>query len=169
MKLNQISDNDAARRPRKRAGRGASSGLGKTSGKGQKGQKSRSGVSLSGFEGGQMPLYRRLPKRGFTNIFRKQYRELTLGTLQGAIDANRIDISKTVDVASLQLAGIIKTPKDGLRLLAKGELVAKITIEVAGASKAAVSAVEKAGGSVIVKRALAASTDQADTKESAEA
>ena len=169
MKLNQISDNVAARRPRKRAGRGASSGLGKTSGKGQKGQKSRSGVSLSGFEGGQMPLYRRLPKRGFTNIFRKQYREINLGTLQAAIDANRIDISKTVDVDSLQLERIIKTPKDGLRLLAKGELVAKITIEVAGASKAAVSAVEKAGGSVIVKRALAASTDQADTKESAEA
>ena len=114
MKLNQISDNVDARRPRKRAGRGASSGLGKTSGKGQKGQKSRSGVSLSGFEGGQMPLYRRLPKRGFTNIFRKQYREINLGTLQGAIDTNRIDISKTVDVASLQLAGIIKTPKDGL-------------------------------------------------------
>lgn len=169
MKLNQISDNVAARRPRKRAGRGASSGLGKTSGRGQKGQKSRSGVSLSGFEGGQMPLYRRLPKRGFTNIFRKQYREINLGTLQGAIDANRIDISKTVDVASLQLAGIIKTQKDGLRLLAKGELVAKITIEVAGASKAAVFAVEKAGGSVIVKRALAASTDQDGTKEVAEA
>lgn len=150
MKLNQLSDNVGARKPRKRVGRGASSGLGKTSGKGQKGQKSRSGVAVSGFEGGQMPLYRRLPKRGFTNIFRKEYREINLGALQKAIDAKKIDASKAVDTAALKSAGLIKTPKDGVRLLAKGELNTKITIEVAGASKAAVAAVEKAGGSVIV-------------------
>lgn len=151
MKLNQLSDNVGARRNRKRVGRGASSGLGKTSGHGQKGQKSRSGVAINGFEGGQMPIYRRLPKRGFNNIFRKQFREINLGGLQAAIDANKIDAGKTVDIAALQGAGLIKTPKDGVRLLANGELSAKITIEVAGASKAAIAAVEKAGGSVIVK------------------
>ncbi len=150
MKLNQLSDNVGARRDRKRVGRGASSGLGKTSGRGQKGQKSRSGVAINGFEGGQMPLYRRLPKRGFTNVFRKHFREVNLGALQTAIDANKIDASKTVDIAALQASGLIKTPKDGVRLLAKGDLNTKITIEVAGASKAAVAAVEKAGGSVIV-------------------
>lgn len=150
MKLNQLSDNVGARRDRKRVGRGASSGLGKTSGKGQKGQKSRSGVAINGFEGGQMPLYRRLPKRGFTNIFRRQFREINLGSLQSAIDANKLDVSKTVDTAALRASGLIKTPKDGVRLLAKGELNSKITIEVAGASKAAIAAVEKAGGSVIV-------------------
>lgn len=150
MKLNQVADNEGAHRPRKRVGRGASSGLGKTSGKGQKGQKSRSGVALAGFEGGQMPLYRRLPKRGFTNIFRKKYREINLGRLQAAIEEKKIDPSKTIDLAALRSAGLIKTPKDGVRLLAKGDLSTKITIEVAGASKAAVAAVEKAGGSVIV-------------------
>ena len=125
MKLNQIADNVGSRKPRKRVGRGASSGLGKTSGKGQKGQKSRSGVAINGFEGGQMPIYRRLPKRGFTNIFRKQYREINLGNLQTAIDAKKIDASKTVNIAALQAAGLIKTPKDGVRLLAKGDLNAK--------------------------------------------
>ena len=150
MKLNQLSDNVGARSNRKRVGRGASSGLGKTSGRGQKGQKSRSGVAINGFEGGQMPLYRRLPKRGFTNIFRKHFRKINLGNLQSAIDAKKIDASKTVDTAALQSAGLIKTPKDGVRLLAMGELNTKITIEVAGASKAAIAAVEKAGGSVVV-------------------
>lgn len=150
MKLNQVADNEGSRHSRKRVGRGASSGLGKTSGKGQKGQKSRSGVALAGFEGGQMPLYRRLPKRGFTNIFRKTYREVNLGRLQSAIEDKKIDPSKTIDVAALRSAGLIKTPKDGVRLLAKGDLSTKITIEVAGASKAAIAAVEKAGGSVIV-------------------
>lgn len=163
MKLNQIADNVGSRKPRKRVGRGASSGLGKTSGRGQKGQKSRSGVAINGFEGGQMPIYRRLPKRGFTNIFRKHYREINLGNLQTAIDAKKIDASKTVDIAALQAAGLIKTPKDGVRLLAKGELNAKITIEVAGASKAAVAAIEKAGGSVIV-----AAPAKAPSKDSAE-
>jgi large subunit ribosomal protein L15 len=150
MKLNQIADNEGSRHARKRVGRGASSGLGKTSGKGQKGQKSRSGVAVRGFEGGQMPLYRRLPKRGFTYVFRKVYREVSLGRLQAAIDAKKIDPSKMVDIAALRAAGLIKTPRDGVRLLANGNLSTKITIEVAGASKAAVAAVEKAGGSVIV-------------------
>ena len=150
MKLNQIADNEGSRHARKRVGRGASSGLGKTSGRGQKGQKSRSGVALKGFEGGQMPLYRRLPKRGFTNIFAKKYREVNVGRLQAAIEAKKIDPSKTVDTAALRAAGIIKTPRDGVRLLAKGEISTKITIEVAGASKAAITAVEKAGGSVVV-------------------
>jgi large subunit ribosomal protein L15 len=168
MKLNQISDNVGARRERKRVGRGASSGLGKTSGKGQKGQKSRSGVAVNGFEGGQMPLYRRLPKRGFTNIFRGQYRELNLGKLQKAIDANKIDASKTIDLAALKAAGLVKTPKDGLRLLAKGELNTKITIEVAGASKAAVAAVEKAGGSVIVAAPRKAPAEKSATQGQAE-
>lgn len=151
MKLHQISDNPKARRPRKRAGRGAASGLGKTAGSGQKGQKSRSGVALAGFEGGQMPLYRRLPKRGFHNIYRKAYRWVNLGRLQGAIDGGRLDAAGTIDVAALIKAGLVKTPRDGVRLLAKGELNTKITIEVVGASKAAVAAVEKAGGTVIVQ------------------
>ena len=150
MKLNQITDNEGSRHARKRVGRGAASGLGKTSGRGQKGQKSRSGVAVRGFEGGQMPLYRRLPKRGFHYIFRKAYREVSLGRLQAAIDARKIDPSKTVDIAAMRAAGLIKTPRDGVRLLADGDISTKITIEVAGASKAAVAAVEKAGGSVIV-------------------
>ena len=150
MKLNQIADNKGSRHARKRVGRGTASGLGKTSGKGQKGQKSRSGVAVRGFEGGQMPLYRRLPKRGFHYIFRLSYREVSLGRLQAAIDAKKIDPSKTIDIAALRAAGLIKTPRDGVRLLANGDISSKITIEVAGASKAAVAAVEKAGGSVIV-------------------
>ena len=168
MKLNQLSDNVGARRDRKRVGRGPSSGLGKTSGKGQKGQKSRSGVAINGFEGGQMPLYRRLPKRGFKNIHRKQYREINLGNLQSAIDANKIDASKTVDVAALQSAGLIKTPKDGVRLLARGELNTKVTIQVAGASKAAVASVEKAGGSVIVAALVKASSKNSTAQEKVE-
>lgn len=150
MKLNEIAEKDGSRHPRKRAGRGSASGLGKTAGKGQKGQKSRSGVALAGFEGGQMPLYRRLPKRGFNNIFRKRFREVNLDRLQAAIDGGKLDASKTVDAAALRGAGLIKTPRDGVRLLAKGELNAKVTIEVAGASAAAIAAVEKAGGSVVV-------------------
>ena len=165
MKLNQLSDNIGARKDRKRVGRGPSSGLGKTSGKGQKGQKSRSGVAINGFEGGQMPLFRRLPKRGFNNIFRREYREVNLGSLQTAIDAKKIDASKTVDIGVLQAAGLIKTPKDGVRLLAKGELNTKITIEVAGASKAAVAAVEKAGGSVIVAAPVKAPSKASTAQE----
>jgi len=150
MKLNEITENKGARKARKRVGRGPSSGLGKTSGKGQKGQKSRSGVSLAGFEGGQMPLYRRLPKRGFNNIFRKQYREVNLGRIQAAIDSGKIDPVKVVDVTAMRGAGLIKTPRDGVRLLGKGNLTSKISIEVAGASQAAIQAVEGVGGTVVI-------------------
>ena len=135
---------------RKRVGRGRSSGLGKTCGKGQKGQKSRSGVSLNGFEGGQMPLFRRLPKRGFKNIFRKKYREINLGRIQREIDTKKIDVSKIINEDVLQRVGLIKTSQDGVRLLGMGELASKIKIEVVGASKAAVKAVEKLGGSVSI-------------------
>jgi large subunit ribosomal protein L15 len=148
MQLNQVSDNPGAKKRRKRVGRGASSGLGKTSGKGQKGQKSRSGVALAGFEGGQMPLFRRLPKRGFNNIFRKKFREVNLGRLQAAIESKKLDASKLINTQALREAGLIQTAKDGVRLLAKGDLTSKITIEVTGASRAAMKAVEKAGGSI---------------------
>ena len=148
MLLNQLSDNRGARKTRKRVGRGASSGLGKTSGKGQKGQKSRSGVALAGFEGGQMPLFRRLPKRGFKNNFRKNFRQVNLGKLQAAIDENKLDNSKPITAKVLISCGLIKTIRDGVRLLAKGDLKSKIEIEVTGASKAAIVAVENAGGSV---------------------
>jgi large subunit ribosomal protein L15 len=150
MKLNELSDNPGANRDRKRIGRGIGSGKGKTSGQGHKGQKARSGVAIKGFEGGQMPLHRRLPKRGFTNIFALRYKVVNLGRLQGAIDAGRLDAGKPVDTAALKAAGIVKSAPDGIRLLAKGELKTKINITVAGASKAAVEAVEKAGGSVTV-------------------
>ena len=150
MRLNELSDNPGAHRPRKRLGRGIGSGLGKTSGKGQKGQKSRSGVSLLGFEGGQMPLFRRLPKRGFTNIFRKEFQVVNLGGLQKAVDDGKLDAKKPVNAASLKAAGLIKRNKDGIRLLAKGELKAKLTIEVDGASKAAAEGVQKAGGTLVI-------------------
>ena len=161
MKLNEIRDNPGAKRPRKRVGRGIGSGRGKTSGKGQKGQKSRSGVSLLGFEGGQMPLYRRLPKRGFHNIFRKNYRVLNLGRLQAAIDAGRIDPEQPIDEEALVASGLIKTRRDGIRILAKGEITASVTLRVSGASKAAVEAVEKAGGSISVDAGARARAVQA--------
>ena len=151
MKLNAISDNPGATKNRKRVGRGIGSGTGKTSGSGHKGQKARSGVSINGFEGGQMPIHRRLPKRGFNNIFRKNYVEVNLGRLQTAIDAGKLDASKPVDIAALLGAGVISKPRDGVRILAKGELKAKkVEIHAAGASKAAIEAVEKAGGKIIV-------------------
>ena len=150
MKLNEIAETKGSRTLRKRVGRGPSSGLGKTAGKGQKGQKSRSGVALAGFEGGQMPLYRRLPKRGFTNIFRKRYREINLNRVRGAIEAGKIDVSQPINLTVMQNAGLIKTPRDGVRLLAQGTLNSKVVIEVSGASKAAIDAVEKAGGQVII-------------------
>ncbi len=150
MKLNELSDNPKARKARKRVGRGIGSGLGKTAGAGHKGQKSRSGVSIKGFEGGQMPIHRRLPKRGFTNIFRARYVALNLGRLQAAIDAGKLDPKQPIDAAALKLAGVVTNPRDGVRLLANGELKAKVTITVAGASKAATAAVEKAGGSLSV-------------------
>lgn len=150
MKLNELSDNPGARHPRKRLGRGIGSGLGKTAGKGHKGQKARRGVAIKGFEGGQMPLHRRLPKRGFNNIFRRDYVEVNLGRLQAAIDAGRIDAGKPVDAEAMRAAGLFKNARDGVRLLAKGELSAKLELVVAGASKAAAEAVEKAGGSLTV-------------------
>jgi len=150
MRLNEISDNKGATHARKRVGRGAGSGLGKTSGKGQKGQKARSGVAVKGFEGGQMPMYRRVPKRGFNNIFRKKFVELNLGRLQLAIDEGKVDAKKPVTAASLVEAGVLRRAHDGVRLLAKGEISANVTIEAAGASKAAVAAVEKAGGKVVL-------------------
>jgi large subunit ribosomal protein L15 len=150
MKLNELHDNAGATRPRKRVGRGIGSGTGKTSGSGQKGQKSRSGVSLLGFEGGQMPLYRRLPKRGFNNPFSKQYAEVNIGTLQRAVDAGKLDIKQPVTGKLLLEAGLARKSRDGVRLLGKGELTAKLEIKVASASKGAIAAVEKAGGSVIL-------------------
>ncbi len=148
MKLNELSDNAGARHARKRIGRGIGSGTGKTSGKGHKGQKSRSGVSLLGFEGGQMPLSRRLPKRGFKNIFRKDFVVINLDRLQAAIDAGKLDAKQPVTEQAMRAAGIVKNLGDGIRILAKGDLNTNITIEATGASKAAVSAVEKAGGSI---------------------
>ena len=151
MKLNAISDNPGATKNRKRVGRGIGSGTGKTSGSGHKGQKARSGVSINGFEGGQMPIHRRLPKRGFTNIFRKKYVEVNLGRLQTAIDAGKLDASKPVDSAALLGAGVISKPRDGVRILAKGELTTKkIEIHAAGASKAAIAAVEAFGGKIVL-------------------
>ncbi len=150
MKLNELRDNDGARKSRMRVGRGIGSGKGKTSGRGQKGQTSRSGVSIAGFEGGQMPLHMRLPKRGFNNPFAKDYAEVNLGMIQKFIDAKKIDIKNVIDHAALKAAGLARGGKDGVRLLGKGELTAKIKLSVAGASKGAVAAVEKAGGSVEV-------------------
>ncbi len=153
MKLNNLSDNDGAHKGRTRVGRGIGSGKGKTAGRGVKGQKSRSGVSIKGFEGGQMPIYRRLPKRGFNNFTGKDFAEVNIGRLQKAIDAGRLDASKPVDAAALIAAGLTSKEKDGIRLLAKGELTAKVEIAVAGASAKAIAAVEAAGGSVTLPEA----------------
>ena len=150
MKLNDIRDNDGARKSRIRIGRGIGSGKGKTGGRGQKGQKSRSGVAIKGFEGGQMPLHMRLPKRGFNNPFGKDYAEVNIGMVQKFIDAKKLDAKKDIDHAALKAAGLARGGKDGVRLLAKGELTTKATFTVAGASKGAIEAVEKAGGKVEV-------------------
>ncbi len=148
MKLSDIADNAGSRKKRMRVGRGIGSGKGKTSGRGGKGQTARSGVRIKGFEGGQMPLHRRLPKRGFNNIFRLDFAEINLDRLQQAVDAKLVDVKETVTVESLVKSGVIRRAKDGLRLLGRGELKAKLAIEVHGASKSAVAAVEKAGGTV---------------------
>ena len=151
MKLNEVKDNPGATRNAKRIGRGVGSGTGKTSGSGHKGQKARSGVSINGFEGGQMPIHRRLPKRGFNNIFRKKYAVVNLGRLQDALDAGKLDAKKPMDAAALVGAGLISKARDGVRILAKGELTTKkVEIHAAGASKAAAEAVEKMGGKIIV-------------------
>lgn len=148
MRLNEIADNPGARKRRMRVGRGIGSGKGKTSGRGVKGQKSRTGVAIKGFEGGQMPLYRRIPKRGFRPPHQKQWQEVNLGALQKAIDDNRLDAGKTIDAAAMQAAGLFKNALDGVRLLGKGEIKTKIEVKVAGASASAIAAVEKAGGTV---------------------
>jgi len=150
MKLNEIRDNPGARKSRVRVGRGIGSGLGKTAGRGQKGQKSRSGVSIKGFEGGQMALHMRLPKRGFNNIFAKDFAEVNLGMIQKLIDAGTLDAKNALDHAALKAVGLARGGRDGVRLLGKGVLTAKITCTVAGASKGAIEAVEKAGGKVTV-------------------
>jgi large subunit ribosomal protein L15 len=151
MRLNELSDLPGATKPKKRLGRGVGSGLGKTSGKGVKGQKARSGVAIKGFEGGQMPLHRRLPKRGFNNIFAKKYNELNLGRIQAAVDAGLLDGKKPITVEALQQAGLIRRAKDGVRLLGNGELKAKLAFEVTGASQSAIKAVEAKGGTVTLK------------------
>ena len=150
MKLNQIKDNVGSRRSVIRVGRGQGSGKGKTCGSGMKGQKSRSGVAIKGFEGGQMPLYRRLPKHGFTNIFAKKYQEVTIARLQQAIDAGKIDPKKEITAETFKASGVVRRLHDGVRLLGGGELKAKITVHVIGATKGAMAAVEKAGGKVVV-------------------
>ena len=148
MKLSDIADNAGSRKKRMRVGRGIGSGKGTTSGRGGKGQTARSGVRIKGFEGGQMPMHRRLPKRGFNNIFRLDFAEINLDRLQEAIDNKLVDASATVNVESLVKAGVLRRAKDGLRLLGRGEIKTKLTIEAHGASKSAIAAVEKAGGSV---------------------
>ena len=148
MRLNEIKDKVGARKLRVRIGRGIGSGVGKTGGRGGKGQTARSGVAIGGFEGGQMPLHRRLPKRGFNNIFRIEFAEINLDRLQDAIDAKKIDVGSVVNIESLVKGGVLRRAKGGLRLLGRGELKSKLNIEVHGATKTAIAAVEKAGGSV---------------------
>ncbi|WP_424137487.1 50S ribosomal protein L15 [Roseomonas chloroacetimidivorans] len=154
MKLNELRDNEGARPKFKRIGRGIGSGKGKTGGRGVKGQKARTGVSLNGFEGGQLPLYRRLPKRGFKNLFRKEYAVINLGTLEKAFEAGVLPAGETVDEAALEKAGLVRVGKKaGVRLLAKGEIKRAVTLSVTGASAAAIAAVQAAGGSVTVRGA----------------
>lgn len=150
MKLNDLRDNAGARKKRMTVGRGIGSGKGKTCGRGVKGQKARTGVSIRGFEGGQMPLHRRLPKRGFKTMFPKDFAELNLGRLQQAIEAGRLDAAKPITEAMLLESGVVTKSKDGVRLLGKGEIKAKVSLTVAGASASAIAAVEKAGGKVTV-------------------
>ena len=177
MKLNDIRDNEGARKGRLRVGRGIGSGKGKTAGRGQKGAKARSGVSINGFEGGQMPLHMRIPKRGFNNIFAKDYAEVNLGAIQKMIDSKKLDTKGTIDHDALKAAGLARGGKDGVRLLGKGELKTKLTFKVAGASKGAIEAVEKAGGKVEViekdrpeaeKKAERAAANKAGTGKKAE-
>ncbi len=163
MKLNEIRDNDGARKSRMRVGRGIGSGKGKTSGRGQKGQTSRSGVSINGFEGGQMPLHMRLPKRGFNNIFGKDYAEINLGMIQKLVDGGKLDTKAVIDHAVLKAAGVARGGKDGVRLLGKGTFSAKLKFLVAGVSAGAKAAVEAAGGSVEVIEVVAAA-DKAKAK-----
>ena len=152
MKLNQIRENEGATRNSKRVGRGVGSGRGQTSGSGHKGQKARSGVSINGFEGGQMPINRRLPKRGFNNIFRKNYVEVNLGRIQTALDAGKLDKKAAITADALVAAGVIRRERDGVRILAKGTLKDKVEIHASGASKAAQEAVAASGGSIVLSQ-----------------
>ena len=161
MKLSELADNAGATKPRRRVGRGIGSGKGKTAGRGIKGQKARSGVAVKGFEGGQMPMHRRLPKRGFKPVWAAKFNEVNLDRIQAAIDAGKLDPAGTVDVAALIKAGILRREKNGVRLLGNGELKAKVAFAVAGASKSAVAAVEKVGGSVTILAPKPASDEQA--------
>lgn len=156
MKLHELSDNAGATKKRKRVGRGPGSGTGKMGGRGIKGQKSRSGVAINGYEGGQMPLYQRLPKRGFNKPNRKSYAVVNLGLIQKFIDAKKLDAKKTIDGAALVASGLVRRELDGIRVLAKGEITSKLDLNVAGASKSAIEAVEKAGGKVTVAAPKAA-------------
>lgn len=164
MKLNEIKDNDGARKGRMRVGRGIGSGKGKTAGRGQKGAKARSGVAINGFEGGQMPLHMRLPKRGFNNIFAKDFAIVNLGMIQKLVDAKTLDAKGVIDHAALKAAGVARGGKNGVRLLAKGDFSAKLNFKVNGASKGALEAVEKAGGKVelIAPKILKADVDKAE-------
>jgi large subunit ribosomal protein L15 len=148
MRLSEIADNPGSRKKRMRVGRGIGSGKGKTSGRGGKGQTARSGVRIKGFEGGQMPLHRRLPKRGFNNVFRVEYAEVNLDRIQQAIDTKQLDASAVINADALVKAGVLRRARAGVRLLGRGEIKAKVNVEVHGASKSAVAAVEKAGGAV---------------------
>lgn len=156
MKLHELSDNAGATKPRKRVGRGPGSGTGKMGGRGIKGQKSRSGVAIKGYEGGQMPLYQRLPKRGFNNRNRKSFAVVNLGLIQKFIDEGKIDAKSDITEDVLIASGLVRRKLDGIRVLAKGELTAKVTLNVTGASRSAVDAVAKAGGSLSVTTATAA-------------
>ena len=156
MKLHELSDNPGATKKRKRVGRGPGSGMGKTAGRGIKGQKSRSGVAINGYEGGQMPLYQRLPKRGFNKPNRKSFAVVNLGLIQKFIDAKKLDATAAITEDALVASGLVRRKLDGIRVLAKGEFSAKVDIQVTGASKSAVAAVEKAGGSLQVTKAAAA-------------
>lgn len=156
MKLNDLRENPGATKARKRVGRGIGSGSGKTGGRGVKGQKSRSGVAINGFEGGQMPIYRRLPKRGFTNIFAKKFNVVSVGRIQEAVDAGKLDAKASVTAETLIAAGVIRRALDGFRVVSDGEITAKLVIEAAGASKVAIEKIEKAGGSVKLPEAASA-------------
>tara|TARA_Y100001947_G_scaffold75932_1_gene64208 strand:+ start:662 stop:1162 length:501 start_codon:yes stop_codon:yes gene_type:complete len=165
MRLNEIRDNKGSTKPRKRIGRGIGSGTGKTSGKGHKGQKSRSGVSIKGFEGGQMPIHRRLPKRGFTNINRVNYIELNLEKIQNLIDSKKIDPNKAINHEVLQNLGLIRSKKEKIKLLGKGSIKSKIDIEVSASSKTAKVIVEKIGGSVVILEENKRTTNQDNKTE----
>ncbi|WPZ21391.1 50S ribosomal protein L15 [Sulfitobacter faviae] len=160
MKLHELSDNEGAAKKRMRVGRGPGSGKGKMGGRGIKGQKSRSGVSINGYEGGQMPIYQRLPKRGFNKPNRKSFAVVNLGLIQKFIDAKKLDAGNTIDATALVASGLLRRELDGIRVLAKGDITSKIDLNVAGASKSAIEAVEKAGGKVTVTAPKAAEASE---------